>query len=133
MGRIGCQLAGDGDWGTVTTLPWGMAYPHAVVGWELPPGVRVHPTPLYECAAYLGAFAWLWRRRRITAPMGSAFSLYLVLVGSARFVIEFVRTNPRVALGLTEAQIMSLASVAAGGAFLLQRRSGTPRERIVRR
>ena len=48
IGRIGCQLAGDGDWGSETTLPWGMAYPNAIVGWPYPPGVRVHPAPLYE-------------------------------------------------------------------------------------
>jgi len=47
IGRLGCQAAGDGDWGSETTLPWGMAYPYAVVGWDKPPGVVVHPTPLY--------------------------------------------------------------------------------------
>src|SRR5436190_1700707 len=52
IGRIGCELAGDGDWGRETTLPWGMAYPNAIVGWNYPPGVRVHPTPLYETLAY---------------------------------------------------------------------------------
>ena len=59
VGRIGCQVSGDGDWGTETTLPWGMAYPYAVVGWDKPEGVRVHPTPIYEMLAYLAIFAWL--------------------------------------------------------------------------
>ena len=53
IGRIGCHLAGDGDWGPPTTLPWGVAYTRAIVGWDFPPGVRVHPTPLYEMIAYL--------------------------------------------------------------------------------
>jgi phosphatidylglycerol:prolipoprotein diacylglycerol transferase len=45
IGRIGCQLSGDGDWGAETTLPWGMAYPHAVVGWADPPGYDGAPAP----------------------------------------------------------------------------------------
>jgi phosphatidylglycerol:prolipoprotein diacylglycerol transferase len=122
VGRIGCQLAGDGDWGRETRLPWGMAYPHAVVGWDKPPGVVVHPTPLYECAAYLAVFALLWRIRRQPVPEGTAIAWYLVLACGARFVIEFVRVNPPVAFGLTQAQLVSLALVALGGGSLLWRR-----------
>jgi phosphatidylglycerol:prolipoprotein diacylglycerol transferase len=123
IGRIGCQLAGDGDWGAETTVPWGMAYPHAVVGWDKPPGVRVHPTPIYECAAYLAIFAFLWRRRREPAPDGALFATYLVLTGAARFAVEFVRVNPRVALGLTEAQLVSLALLALGAWYLVATRA----------
>jgi phosphatidylglycerol:prolipoprotein diacylglycerol transferase len=123
IGRIGCQLSGDGDWGAETTLPWGMAYPYAVVGWDKAPGVRVHPTPLYEMALYLGIFALLWTRRTRPAPDGTAIAWYLVLHGSARFLVEFLRINPEVALGLTAAQLMSLALVAAGTGFLLWARS----------
>lgn len=126
IGRVGCQLSGDGDWGQVTTLPWGMAYPHAVVGWPHPPGVRVHPTPLYECAAYLGVFAFLWRRRREPAPDGTLFAWYLVLSGTARFLVEFVRVNPPIALGLSEAQLASLAIVALGGWRLAASRTWRP-------
>ena len=127
VGRIGCQVAGDGDWGKVTTLPWGMAYPHAVVGWDYPPGVRVHPTPIYEFVAYLAIFAILWRRGRQPAPDGSTFATYLVLAGIARFGIEFVRINPRVLWGLTEAQLMSVALVGMGvGLFARARRSPRP-------
>jgi len=123
IGRLGCQLAGDGDWGVETSLPWGMAYPHAVVGWDKPPGVRVHPTPLYEGAAYLAIFGLLWRMRREAAPDGVAFSWYLVLSGAARFLVEFVRVNPRIALGLSEAQLASLLLIALGGGQLLLRRT----------
>jgi len=123
IGRLGCQAAGDGDWGTETSLPWGMAYPYAVVGWDKPPGVRVHPTPLYEAAAYFGIFALLWRVRREPLSEGSVFALYLVLSGTARFLVEFVRVNPRVVLGLTEAQLVSLTLIAIGGWQLLARRS----------
>jgi phosphatidylglycerol:prolipoprotein diacylglycerol transferase len=121
VGRIGCQLAGDGDWGRETTLPWGMAYPHAVVGWDKPPGVVVHPTPLYECVAYLAVFVFLWWRRREPAADGTAIGWYLVLACGARFLVEFVRTNPPVVVGLTQAQLMSLALVVVGAASLARR------------
>jgi phosphatidylglycerol:prolipoprotein diacylglycerol transferase len=126
IGRIGCQVAGDGDWGRETTLPWGMAYPHAVVGWDKPPGVYVHPTPVYECLAYLAIFGVLWRLRRDPAPDGVVFCAYLVLSGVARFLVEFVRVNPPVVLGLTQAQLTSLALVAIGACFLVARRAWRP-------
>src|SRR5262245_10576001 len=123
IGRLGCQAAGDGDWGSETTLPWGMAYPYAVVGWDKPPGVRVHPTPLYEAAAYFAIFALLWRLRREPLPDGALLALYLMLAGTARFLVEFVRVNPRVLFGFTEAQLVSLVLIAAGGTWLVTRRT----------
>lgn len=124
IGRIGCQVSGDGDWGTETTLPWGMAYPHAIVGWDKPPGVRVHPTPLYEFAAYLVVYFVLLRLRRRGAAAGATFGTYLGLAGIARFLVEFVRLNPRVWLGLTVAQFVSVALVVIGlGLWLRARRS----------
>jgi phosphatidylglycerol:prolipoprotein diacylglycerol transferase len=126
IGRIGCQLAGDGDWGTETTLPWGMAYPYAVIGWDKPPGVRVHPTPVYESLAYFAIAALLWRWRERPARDGTIFSWYLVLSGMVRFLVEFLRINPRVAFGLTAAQLTSLALVAVGGSVLLLQRAWRP-------
>ena len=123
IGRLGCQAAGDGDWGKETALPWGMAYPYAVVGWDKPPGVRVHPTPLYEAAAYAAIFALLWRLRREPAADGAILALYFVLSGAARFLVEFVRVNPRIAFGLTEAQLASLTLVVIGGWWLISRRA----------
>ncbi|GIW43139.1 MAG: prolipoprotein diacylglyceryl transferase [Candidatus Binatia bacterium] len=133
IGRIGCQLAGDGDWGRVTTLPWGMAYPRAIVGWPYPPGVVVHPTPLYEALAYTAIFLFLWSRRtNVTAP-GSLLWLYFVLAGSARFLVEFVRVNPVWWLGLTQAQWISLALVAAGMTMLLRHKiAGSAQPRALR-
>jgi phosphatidylglycerol:prolipoprotein diacylglycerol transferase len=96
-----------------------MAYPHAVVGWDKPPGVRVHPTPLYELALYLAIFGVLWARRTRPVPDGTVFAWYLVLHGTARFLVEFLRINPSVALGLTAAQLTSLVLVACGTGFLL--------------
>src|SRR5262249_50656130 len=126
IGRIGCQVAGDGDWGQTTTLPWGMAYPYAVVGWPYAEGVRAHPTPLYEGLAYFGVFAFLWWRRREAAPDGTMFAWYLVLMPMARFLVEFVRTNRVVALGLTEAQLVSLGLAALGSWWLVTARASRP-------
>jgi phosphatidylglycerol---prolipoprotein diacylglyceryl transferase len=127
IGRIGCQLAGDGDWGHETSLPWGMAYPNAIVGWPYPPGVRVHPAPLYELIAYTLIFVGLWSIRKRKHPDGTIFWLYLVLAPTARFLIEFVRVNPRVFLGLTESQFISIALVLIGCWKLLSAHSVTVR------
>ena len=126
VGRIGCQVSGDGDWGTETTLPWGMAYPHAVIGWDKPPGVRVHPAPIYEMIAYFAIFLVLSRMGRRPLRDGRVFATYLVLAGLARFLVEFVRVNPRVAFGLSVAQFSSLALIATGAALLATRRSARP-------
>lgn len=114
IGRIGCQLAGDGDWGSVSDLPWAMAYPRAIVGWPHPEGIRVHPTPLYECVAYVLVFVALWSGRKHPRADGSLFWWYLVLAPAARFVIEFVRINPPVLLNLTAAQLFSGALIVTG-------------------
>lgn len=114
IGRIGCQLAGDGDWGRESTVAWAMAYPNAIVGWGYPEGVRVHPTPVYEMVAYTLVFAVLWSMRKRPQPDGTLFWWYLVLGPAARFAIEFVRMNQPVVLGLTQAQIFSLVLMAIG-------------------
>ncbi|MDX2170392.1 MAG: prolipoprotein diacylglyceryl transferase [Deltaproteobacteria bacterium] len=126
IGRIGCQLAGDGDWGSVSDVPWAMAYPNAIIGWPYPPGVRVHPTPVYEMLAYFAVFAILWRMRKRPHPDGALLWWYLVLACSARFVIEFWRVNPIVAFGLSAAQLTSLALVAFGAWRLIAGRGTAP-------
>lgn len=126
IGRVGCQVSGDGDWGVPSDLPWAMRYPHAIGGWPYPDGVRVHPTPVYECVAYLAVFAFLWRRRGAAAPDGTVFGWYLVLASGARFLVEFVRTNVPVAAGLTAAQLTSLALVAVGVVLLARGRAWRP-------
>lgn len=132
IGRIGCQLAGDGDWGTVTTVPWGMAYPNAIIGWSYPPGVRVHPAPIYEMLASFATFAVLWSIRKRPRPDGNLFWLYLILAPGARFFIEFYRINPVVALDLSAAQWFSLLLMAIGAWRLWATRGmeAEPGERI---
>ena len=118
MGRVGCHLSGDGDWGTPTSLPWGVVYTNATAGWPYPPGISVHPAPLYEMIALLGIFALLLRLRSRVAPAGALFAIYLFLSGLVRFFVEFVRTNSPILLGLTEAQWTSLVLSAGAGLWL---------------
>ena len=128
VGRIGCHVAGDGDWGTITNVPWGVAYTNAIVGWAdpttsvpYPPGVRVHPTPIYEFIEGVIVFVILWSLRKRDLPPGTMAWLYLVLAGLSRFVVEFWRINPALALGLSEAQWFSLALMVLGLALLVRR------------
>jgi phosphatidylglycerol:prolipoprotein diacylglycerol transferase len=116
LGRIGCQVSGDGDYGISSGLPWAMGYPHGQV--PTPPGVTVHPTPIYETLA-LGLIAlWLWRARDRFRP-GVVFAWYLVLAGLERLLVEFIRRNPEAVAGLTTPQLESIALVAAGAAWLV--------------
>jgi phosphatidylglycerol:prolipoprotein diacylglycerol transferase len=109
IGRIGCQLSGDGDYGKPSDLPWAMSYPHGTV----PTTDRVQPTPVYESVT-MALVAWiLWSLRDRVAP-GLLFALYLVLSGLERFLVEFVRRNDEVVLGLTVPQIESLVLMVVG-------------------
>jgi phosphatidylglycerol:prolipoprotein diacylglycerol transferase len=133
IGRLGCHMAGDGDWGTVTNVPWGVAYPNAIIGWvdpgtgvPYPPGVRVHPTPVYEFLQSAVIFAMLWSLRKKAYPTGTLFWLYLVLAGLARALVEVWRINPAVALGMSEAQWFGLILAAVGLWQLLRTRNQAP-------
>jgi phosphatidylglycerol:prolipoprotein diacylglycerol transferase len=166
IGRIGCLLAGDGDYGTPTNLPWGMTFMHGTVKPTI--GERdffiehpeldtvyhyttasrillsrdefgpitaydktgtVHPAPLYETLYSLLFFVVLLRLQpRFQMREGWVFGLYLVLSGSARFLVEMIRINPRYA-GLSFSQWLAVA-LAAGGAVLIATRRSRAR-RIV--
>ncbi len=117
IGRIGCQLAGDGDYGKAWNGPWAMAYPNGTV----PTTEKVHPTPVYETITMLIVAAVLWRLRDRWRP-GTLFALYLILAGLERFLVEFIRRNDAVFVGLTQPQLLSLVMIAGGGIFLLVRR-----------
>jgi phosphatidylglycerol---prolipoprotein diacylglyceryl transferase len=170
IGRIGCLVSGDGDYGVPTSLPWGMSFPHGLV----PTTQRVHPTPIYELIVAIFIFWWLWKlggtqvalrihkptkgsARRdhddgsnmearskglLWAPEGNAFprfvrgvlvpiegdplipqgtvfAQYLILTGVARFLVEFIRINPRSFFGMTNAQAASLGSIILGVILLI--------------
>jgi phosphatidylglycerol:prolipoprotein diacylglycerol transferase len=121
VGRLGCHFAGDGDWGSVTDVAWGVAYTDAIIGWvdpnngiPYPPGARVHPTPIYEFIESVIVFGILWSLRTKNHAPGTMAWLYLILSGCARFLVEFWRINPPLAFGLSEAQLFSLALMAIG-------------------
>ncbi|MDE3162321.1 MAG: prolipoprotein diacylglyceryl transferase [Acidobacteriota bacterium] len=110
IGRIGCFLSGDGCYGLPTNLPWGMSFPNGIE----PVFVPVHPTPLYELLAGLAIGWWLWRRAGKPFPTGLILGQYLILSGLARFLVEFIRRNPKILWGLSNAQLASAGSVIAG-------------------
>ena len=110
VGRVGCLLRGD-DYGVPTDLPWAMSFPQGAP----PTDQLVHPTQIYESLMSLAILAVLLlvlqpRFRRA----GSLFWSYLALAGVERFLVEFVRTNEPVALGLTQAQWISVILFASG-------------------
>ena len=115
IGRIGCFLVGD-DYGRPSNLPWAVAFPEG-----LPPSsVPVHPTQLYEAAA-LVALAWLlFRWRKQARPDAFVLGAYLVLAGTIRCLIEFLRVNIRVLGGLSVAHLASLMAIGVGVGFLFR-------------
>jgi phosphatidylglycerol:prolipoprotein diacylglycerol transferase len=115
IGRIGCFLSGDGCYGLPTNLPWGMSFPNGIE----PTLVRVHPTPLYELAAGLVIGGWLWFRGSKPRSTGAILGEYLILSGLARFLVEFIRRNPKVILDLSNAQLASAGSVLAGVGLII--------------
>ncbi len=115
IGRIGCQVSGDGDYGIRSSLPWAMGYPHGTV--PTPPGVTVQPTPIYETVSMCLLAYVLWQLRDRVRP-GVIFALYLVFSGLERFLVEFIRRNKEILAGLTAPQLESLVALAAGLVWL---------------
>lgn len=138
IGRIGCQVSGDGDWGIdnlaanpYSFLPdwlWSYRYPHNVneVGVPIPGCVGnycnmlpnpVFPTPLYESIACITLFFVLWAmRKNITTP-GMLFSIYLIFNGVERFFIEKIRVNTVYHIfgqNITQAEIISVILIIIG-------------------
>jgi phosphatidylglycerol---prolipoprotein diacylglyceryl transferase len=119
IGRIGCFLSGDGCYGIeikpvhifgITFHPWGMAFPHGIE----PVLVPVYPTPLYELGAGLLIGWWLWWRLGKPHATGAILGQYLALSGISRFLVEFIRRNPKVLWGFSNAQLASAGAVLAG-------------------
>lgn len=126
MGRLGCLTSGDGDYGIKTGLPWGMSFPHGLV----PTTDRVHPTPVYELVAGLIIGLILWRRGAGKTPIGQLTGEYLIWSGVARFLVEFIRINPRILWGMSNAQLASIGSVLAGVALVVWAKSRSVGSRV---
>ena len=140
VGRIGCQLSGDGCWGVVNLDPmpawlsflpdwvWSFQYPHNVIDdGVLIPGCQgdhcyilaqpVYPAPLYETLMGFSIFGILMGIRKLVKVPGYLFSIYLVLSGIERFLIEKIRINkPYDFLGaqVTQAEIIAVGMVILG-------------------
>ncbi len=130
IGRIGCHLAGDGDYGIPTNLPWGTDYSNGTVppsvmfrGTDIakhfpngivPDNTPLHPTPIYEFIAAIIIFAILWKLRKKGWVDGKIFMAYLVFAGVERFLVEIIRLNPRLMFGLSEAQLISIVMIVIG-------------------
>jgi len=110
IGRIGCHVAGDGCYGIRTDSFLGVAYPNGIV----PTSSEVLPTPLFESFVAFMIVILLLHLRKRTFITGRIFFLYLILNGIARFSVEFVRLNEKIALGLTQAQFIAILFAITG-------------------
>lgn len=141
IGRIGCHLAGDGDYGLPTSLPWGTDYSHGTVppsimflnspvAQSFPNGIvpdttPLHPTPIYEFMVAVVIFYVLMNFRKKHLIDGQIFMYYLIFSGFARFTVEFIRLNPSLLFGLSQAQVISVGLIAVG-VFMTYRNKKNP-------
>ncbi len=138
IGRIGCYLSGDGDWGVCSTLDakpaglpgflWSETFPRNHLGVDpvaynalergaectLANPTGVYPTMLYEFAMAAVLAGVLWALRKNPFKAGWLISLYAVFAGVQRFIIELIRVNPDSAFGLPQSQIISIGFIVAG-------------------
>ncbi|MBL4587009.1 MAG: prolipoprotein diacylglyceryl transferase [Flavobacteriales bacterium] len=144
IGRMGCQIAGDGDWGIPNDSPmpewlsfmpewiWKYNYPNNVLGIDLQQDFAnmglvsltgyAYPTPIYETTMALIIFAFLWRMRKRWTTPGMMFSVYIILTGAERLLIEQVRVNNKIlGLNVTQAEIISVVMIVLGiiGIFIV--------------
>ncbi len=115
IGRLGCFMAGCCR-GNITDVPWAVYFPHTPV----PTSSKAHPTQLYEMLLYLGIFILIWKLRNRELKAGVRLSLYLILAGLGRFIVEFYRINPEVFLGFTAPQILAISGLVIGVLILLK-------------
>jgi len=115
LGRLGCFFGGCCH-GIPTNVPWAVSFPNG----QYPPSVKVHPTQLYEMLIYLCIFILLWKLRKKEMKNGLKFSLYLLLAGLGRFIVEFYRINPQTPLfRLTAPQIIAILGMMLGGFIII--------------
>ncbi|HTO95391.1 MAG TPA: prolipoprotein diacylglyceryl transferase [Bacteroidota bacterium] len=142
VSRLGCHLSGDGDYGFPTSLPWGTDYSRGTLppsrafaifpeiasrypGGIVPDNTPCHPTPVYELLLGVAGFVVLWNLRKRPWPDGKMFMVYLMMSTVFRFSVEFLRLNPRLLWGLSEAQLIAipLFFVGLAGMVMLDRRA----------
>ena len=158
IGRIGCQVAGDGDWGIVNNLTkpgwlaflpdwmWAYNYPHNIINEGVPIegcagshcfqlAQGVFPTPVYETIMSVLIFSFLWSiRKRIKIP-GAIFAIYLMFNGVERFLIELIRVNnvfDFLGMKVTQAEVISVIMFVLGLALLLLSNTQFKKQKIIR-
>jgi phosphatidylglycerol:prolipoprotein diacylglycerol transferase len=109
IGRLGCFLAGCCQ-GIPSDVPWALSFPNGLY----PTYVKVHPTQLYELFIYLCIFILLWKIRKKEMNHGLKSSLYLILAGLGRFIVEFYRLHPKILFQLTIPQIIAILGIMLG-------------------
>lgn len=145
LGRVGCQMSGDGDWGITNTAAkpgwlswapdwmWAFKFPHNVndEGVAIPGCVGkfchelaypVYPTSLYEVIVCLLLFWLLWSIRDRIKPAGVMFGIYMILAGVERFFIELIRVNTKyhvAGISFTQAEFISLLMVVGGAVLIM--------------
>lgn len=146
VARLGCHFSGDGDYGFPTDLPWGTNYEQGTYppsrafaifpeitsrfpGGVVPDNTPCHPTPVYELLLGLLGFTLLWKLRKRPWPDGKLFMVYLMLSSVFRFAVELLRINPRLFLGFSQAQIISIALFVIGLGGMLYLNSRQPARR----
>jgi prolipoprotein diacylglyceryl transferase len=150
LGRIGCQVSGDGDWGIINIRPkpfswlpdwmWAYRYPHNVINEGVPMrgcvgqycnqlAYPVYPTSLYEIIICLLLFVVLWSVRKRIKVAGQLSGLYLVFNGIERFFIEHIRVNTKyefLPFQPTQAELISLLMIIAGVLLITQAKKWFP-------
>jgi phosphatidylglycerol---prolipoprotein diacylglyceryl transferase len=110
FGRFGCHVAGDGCFGIQTSGFFATAYPNGIV----PSTMTVYPTPLFEVIVSFIAFGILLNARKHNLQRGRIFSLFLIMSGLPRLLVEFIRLNPKSILGFSQAQIIGIIFICCG-------------------
>jgi phosphatidylglycerol---prolipoprotein diacylglyceryl transferase len=109
FGRFGCHVAGDGCYGIATSSFFATSYPNGIV----PSTAAVYPTPLFEVAFAVIATGILLQLRKKELTRGNLFFIYMIMMGVPRLLVEFIRTNPFLVFGLTQAQVVSIGLIIA--------------------
>jgi phosphatidylglycerol:prolipoprotein diacylglycerol transferase len=146
VGRIGCQMSGDGDWGITNLNPkpgflswlpdwaWAFRYPHNVAMEGLPiPGCSgeycyqlaqpAYPTPFYETLMGLAIFGFLWAIRKRMRHPGVLTGIYLIFIGLERFLIEKIRVNELyevLGIHFTQAELIASGLMLSGIIILIR-------------
>lgn len=121
FGRFGCHVAGDGCYGLKTLSFWGTPYPNGIV----PSTVPVYPTPLFEVFISFIAVGTLLKMRKKELSRGTLFFTFLLFSGIPRFLVEFIRRNPEMIFGLTQAQIVGILFIITAVTGLIYNKKKT--------